>query len=157
MQNQAQKPKVLVLTTKTMLAMIESSVGTTMFQQCFALVNGEEEEVLQNGNRSCAVYLSSILVLSKLMKEVQLTVRRAITDMETCGWIETETLLPGCVLVWKEKDYGKGNLRRHIGFYVGDGIAISNDGETGCPMPHDYLTYNGRGLEKIYWHPALSE
>jgi len=156
-QSQKQKPKVQILRVKTMLAMIENSVLTKMFRVCYALVNGEEEEVLQNGNRSCAMYVSSILVLFKLMKEVQLTVHKAVADMETSGWVETKTLLPGCVLVWKEKEYGNGNPRRHIGFYVGNELAVSNDGNTGYPMHHEYKTYNGRGLEKIFSHPALSE
>jgi len=62
----------------------------------------------------------------------------------------------GAVVVWEKFDFGDGNPREHIGFFIGQHQAVSNDYKKRCPAKHD-LTYNGkRKIKAIYWHKKLS-
>lgn len=151
------KPKVETLLRESYFALIKNSVDTKMFQQFYVKLNGRKEEVLHNGDRSCAYYVSSILVIFKLIKDVQLTVHRTIADMKKTGWKEIKRPRKGCVIVWKEKKYGKNNPHKHIGFYLGKNIAISNNSSKGTPIKHPYKTYNGREIDSMFWHSKLEK
>ena len=57
---------------KTYLTMIENSVGSKMFRTLYMTDDhGKTKDVLRKGDISCAVYVSSILVLNKLLPEVK--------------------------------------------------------------------------------------
>jgi len=65
------------------------------------------------------------------------------------NWKPTKKLVPGNVLVWEERKGVDEILHRHIGFYLGDGKAISNSSKNGVPSIHHY-TYgkNKKGKPK---------
>ena len=153
--NNKQKTKVELLLKESYLATIKNSIGTKMFQEYFAKINGKKEEIVKKGDRSCALYVSSILIMFKLIEDVQLTVHRTLTDIKKSGWMEIKRPKVGCILVWEEKEYGKGNPRKHIGFYIGKEKAISNSSKKGTPTMHSYKSHDGRKLEMILWHPKL--
>ncbi len=156
-ENKSKKSKVEILLKESYLAMIKNSVGTKMFQEYFAKVNGKKEEVLHKGDRSCAIYVSSILLLFRLIKNTQLTVHRTLKDMQKSGWVEIKRPKVGCILLWEEKEYGKGNPRKHIGFYIGKNKAISNSSKKGSPTIHSYKKHDGRKLEKVFWNSKLDK
>jgi uncharacterized protein YycO len=146
------KQKVEPVLMDTYLAMIKNSIGSKMFRNLYAKINGKKTDIVQSGNLSCAFYVSSILLLFKLIKEVHATVNGTERDMKESGWVETKKPKVGCVLVWKETDFTNGSLHKHIGFYVGNGKAISNDYKKGCPTEHDWQF---RKVESMLWHPNL--
>jgi hypothetical protein len=157
MKKQSQKPKVEMLLKESYLSAIKNSVGTKMFREYFAKINGKKKEVLDKGDKSCAVYVSSVLLLFGLVKNVQLTVHRTLKEMQKNGWIEIKRPKVGSVLLWEEKEYGKNNPRKHIGFYIGKEKAISNSSKKGSPSIHSYKQHDGRKLEKVFWHPKLDK
>jgi hypothetical protein len=133
--------------------MINNSVRgkNHMFRNLFGTVDGQEFDLLENGGKSCAVFVSSVLYLQKLIGDVHATVESTERDMLAFGWREIKEVREGSVVVWEKQ---AGHL--HIGFSIGGGRAISNaSNSSGVPEEHD-LTYDGsRKVERIYWHSDL--
>ena len=134
-----------------------------IFRNFYADENGSEKDIFENGGLSCAVVASSILYLFNSMLEFQnkpkwisathANTRSVEKDMLQHGWIEIKELHVGAVLVWEEL----GGYP-HIGFYLGNETAMSNDSRgTGFPHKHHYTYNDTRKIEKIYWHPSLDE
>ena len=151
--------------------MIENSAKgeNWMFRNFYVETDGKGSDALDNGHLSCAAFASSILYLfnsvleflggSKWIGFTHANTSSTEKDMLAHGWQEIKELKPGAVLIWENKLAEDDNREYpHIGFYVGNDEAISNDSRgTGFPLKHHY-TYNGtRKIEKIYWHSQLDD
>lgn len=123
-----------------------------------------EVDILENGKNSCAAFISWILLAVELIKRPHATVQGTERDLSESGWYEIKECRPGAILFWETLPGASPLLgkfeagHRHIGFYIGNDEAISNDSKkTGFPRKHHY-TYDGtRKIEKILWHPQLDE
>jgi hypothetical protein len=136
------------------LAAIKNSVNSHLYRNFYAKVNNKKEDIVKNGELSCAYFVSSILVIFDLIKAIHLTVDGTEKDLKRSGWKKARKPKMGCVLIWVAKKYKDGQ-HRHMGFFIDDNRAISNDHERGAPRMH-HLTYNGgRKIEAIYCHPKL--
>jgi hypothetical protein len=62
--------------------MIKNSVGSKLFRNSFFLIDGKKQDVLRNGDLSCAIYVSSILRLMDLIPEIHTTVKGTVKAME---------------------------------------------------------------------------
>lgn len=142
------------------LAVIKNSVGSRMFRNLYASVAGVTTDVSRDGQLSCAFFVSSVLTMLALIKSSHATVTSTVQDLRESGWqeIPTNTQEPpvGSVIVWEKIDFGGNNLHGHIGFYIGNNTAISNDEATGVPATHPWLSTK-RKIEFIFYHPKLSE
>jgi uncharacterized protein YycO len=156
--------EIKLLTKKNYLTMIKNAASgeNNMFRSVFALVDGKEKDILNDGQLSCALVVSSILYLHKLIGDIHTTVSGTEKDMLKNGWREIKELKEGAVLIWEPKSSKDDQIHGHAGFYIGNDEAISNASfDGGIPICHHY-TYgqdeNGqpkRKIEKIYWHPNL--
>lgn len=135
MNENGRKIKVTPRIFDTYIAFIRNAPGTKMFRNMYADVDGEKKDITDNGDLSCAFFVSSVLLIFGAVERVHATVVSTVADMERSGWREVEDLLPGDVVVWGEE---KGNLNRHkhIGFFLGEGEAISNRKEKKHPLMH---------------------
>lgn len=154
METQEAKPIPLVL--DTYLAVITNSVGTTMFRNFYALVEGKKKDIVSGGELACGFFTSFILHNFKLIAEPHLTVAGTEKDLKASGWQESgvDELRPGCVLIWSGEDFD-GEVHKHIGFYVGNQRAISTDSRNGVVAEHSYDFDGKRSIEQVYWHPRL--
>ncbi len=143
--------KVEILVRKSLLERVYGAVGTPMFRSLYALVDGKEVDILGNGRKSCALFVSSILVGFGLIESVHATVQSTILDMEHSGWERLPHAREGCVILWKGYLID-GEPHDHIGFYVGDVRAISNSSSQGTPQEHDSDLHE---VVALYWHPRL--
>lgn len=144
--------------SKNFTECIRNSIGTRMFRNFY--VNGID--VLENGNLSCAYYVTSIMHIFKLIDRPHFMVDGTIFAMEKAGWYKIDHTKNGCVVVWNPiVQNGKSHL--HIGFYVGDGQAVSNRSSLGHVGEHA-LHYPGLDKEdntqqatihSLYWHKDL--
>ena len=160
------KTKIIPLTCKSYMATIKNSIGTKMFRNFYAKINGQKKDVLENGELSCAFFASAILHLFQLIKEPHRTVVSTIKDMEESGWYKIKKIKPGSVLMWEDLESSdKGEVRKfhkHLGFYIDGDKAVSNSSRLGRPKIH-HLTYGIRGgkpvrrIETIYWHKKLDK
>jgi len=139
----------------TYLAMIQNSVGSKMFRTVYAFIDKKKKNIIENGRVACALYVSSLLVIHKLIGEIHATVDSTVKALKKSGWKKISKPRIGCIIVWEKVDSGKNDLHKHIGFYIGNQQAISNSSKKGFPVKHN-LTFNGkRKIELLLWHPKL--
>ena len=151
---------------RSLLAIVENSAkgDNYLFRNLYADENGKEIDVFENGGTSCGGHVSWILLALDLIEHPHATVYSTEKDMTKSGWYEIKELKPGAVIVWEKRTANNGlqgekNVKlSHIGFYIGDNMAVSNDSKgSGFPRRH-HFTYNStRKIEKIYWHSELDK
>lgn len=130
----------------TYVAMINNSVGANTWRHGYATVDGSEKDIMKNGEVSCAFFVSSILRIFSLIDDFHATVKSTLADMERNGWQKVDAPEVGDVLLWGPRPNGIGNA--HLGFYVGEDKAVSNNFITtqpevgGAPAVHHWL-YEG--------------
>lgn len=95
-----------------------------------------EFDALDDGENSCAFYVSSVLVVFKKISGIHGLVGRVIDDMKGSGWIEVDSPQPGDVLVWEAQEFPDGR-HEHIGFCISEGRAISTSRTAKTPIEHD--------------------
>ena len=149
---------------KSLLAIVENSArgDNYLFRNLYADEGGKEIDVFENGGTACCGHVSWILLALELIKHPHAAVHGTIKDLIASGWYEIKEPRLGAIIIWESRiaDSGlqgeKGVELSHMGFYVGNEEAISNDSRgSGFPRRHHYM-YNGtRKIEKIYWHSAL--
>lgn len=157
-----------LLFKKNYLAQIENLVKgeNHLFRNFYVEKNSQISDSLENGRNSCAVMVTYILysfnsLLEFLNKKpwikfIHLTVVSTEKDLVENGWHKIDGLRPGAIIIWKRKIGHDRKPHDHIGFYIGNDMAISNDSRgTGFPIKHHYTYNNTRKIENIYWHDAL--
>lgn len=138
---------VVPRTFDTYMAVIENAPGSEMFKNAYADVDGVKEDITDNGDLSCAFFVSSVLVIFGFIREVHITVASTVKDMENCGWFDTEDPKPGDVVVWGV-EHSSDQKHKHIGFFLGDGRAVSNSKYERRLKDHS-LEMAGRDIERI--------
>jgi hypothetical protein len=151
--------KVEIMLLETLLTVVKKSAGTKMFQTIYAKVNGRKKDITEDGNLSCAFYVSNVLATFGLIDQGHSTVSGTITAMQKAGWQETKKLKPGVVIVWDKPTDGSFQ-NKHIGFYIGDDQAVSNIWQKKTPGIH-HVTFGKEGSKKyrpilgLFSHPQL--
>lgn len=102
-------------------------------------VNGID--ILKDGRLSCAKFVSEILFKFGMIASPHATVLSTIKDLISSGWVfsKISSITSGDIIVWEKNQAG----HFHIGFYVGNKEAISNDRDKRFPIKHSY-DYNGK-------------
>jgi hypothetical protein len=136
------------LLEESYLAFIKNSVGSKSYRTFLVRKGGRPFDVLGKGDVSCAFFVSAVLYLFKRIKEPGFTVARTAEKLLAGGAkrVPLAKLKAGDVLIWvptKEKT-GPHN---HIGFYVGNGKAVSNNAKKGLIVNHHYLYHGKRQVE----------
>ena len=148
-------PNITPLAFDTYQAVVRNAVGSHMFRTLYADVSGVKTDIAENGNLSCAFFVSSVLTMLGMAKAVHATVSGTVADLMGSGWIAAEAPEAGDVIVWETVDFGTGSPHGHIGFYVGDGRAVSNDFKAGSPAEHEWTFGGTRKVEMILRNPAV--
>jgi hypothetical protein len=151
------KPTVVPSLLDNYLALITNSKDSKLFRQWYCLVDGQKTEVMDDGSFSCAFYVTSLLKLLDLAHEIQITVHRAISEMERSGWQTIAEPRRGAVVVWDAipaEDQRWGRKVKHIGFCLGDGHAISASAKQRQIVVHP-LDY--RPILFYLWHAELDK
>lgn len=151
-------PKVQFDFFDTYIATVQNSVGSKMFKQCFAFVNGAKKDIAENGVLSCALFVSSILVMFGLLKSRHATVEGALKYMQKNGWYKIKKPRAGAVLVWEAS--AESSSHKHIGFYISKNFAISNSSNKNVPTRHHWTFGKNninakRRINSIWWNDKL--
>jgi hypothetical protein len=152
----SKEQKVIPLIYDTYVAVIKNSVDSKIFRNFYAKVGGKKKDIMRNGDLSCAFFVSSILVLFKLIKNGHGTVRSTVEDLKKSGWKIIKKPKIGSIIVWEKIVFKNGESNMHIGFYVGKNTAISTNSNTGLVYTHHYTFNNKRRIESIFWNNKLS-
>ncbi len=147
-----EKPKRLYF--KTYLQLIKNSVGTEMFRNFYIQTSdGTEMDALSDGENSCAFYVSSVLTLFGKHTGVHGTVKSTVADLRHSGWREIAEAdkQAGDILVWNT--VGVGDERyEHIGFYIGEGRAVSTSSTEKRVVEHDASFDDLRVVSNVFRH-----
>lgn len=157
MSAQNSKQKVVPLFFETYLAVIKNSVGSKLFRNFYAKVDGKRTDIMRNGDLSCAFYVSSVLVIFKFIRRIHGTVDATVKDLKKSGWKKVNKPKIGSILVWEKKDFGNSSFHKHIGFFVGNNEAISNNDKLGYPAKHSWNFDGKRKIEMMFWNPGLRQ
>ena len=152
----AGKQKVKLLIYDTYLAVIKNSVGSKLFRNLYLVKNDKIIDALNNGQFSCAVFVSWILRIFYLITEGHATVDGLMKDLKKSGWYKIEKPKIGSILVWEEI-FLNGTLNKHIGFYIGNKKAISNSRDKKTPVKHHWTFGGKRKIESIFWNSKLEK
>jgi len=144
------------------LKMIKNSVGSRVFRNLFYIIKGKGEDALQNGNLSCAYFVSTILRQFDLIKEWRTSVDGLTEEMERCGWKKISKPRKGAVIVWDKIYFSHSEgWHGHIGFYIGGGWTISTSSLRRTPAYRYWQAYGNskkrRKIIAIYWHKKLEK
>jgi len=131
-----------------------------MFRNIFVSEKGGKKDILENGENSCAYFVSSILKVFDLISSPHATVEGAIKDILDNGWRTTKKLTPGNVVLWEEIECSDGS-HKHLGFFLEGDKVISNSHKKRMPLIH-HLTYGNyqdgqskRKIVKIFTHSLI--
>ncbi len=158
--NEVKKPVVVPLFFDNYLAVVKNSAGSALFRNWYCLVDGERNDVVKDGKFSCALYVTALLKMFGLVDEIQITVHRAIAELERSGWKPTDRPTAGDIVVWDaqkamESQWGNtSGLAKHIGFCIDDGKAISYRHETASAQIDD-VAY--RAVLGYFHHEKLEQ
>ena len=151
MDSTTKKSVVTPLLLDNYLHMVKASVNSTIFRNFYCTVDGKKMDILHEGDLSCAFFASWILMPFHLLKDAHATVSGTVKDLKESGWITMAEPQPGAVIVWAPQKI-KTESHAHIGFFIGEGLTISNDSQKRSPQIHPW---NTRPIEDILWHPKL--
>jgi hypothetical protein len=156
-------PHVTILKKDSYLKTIENSLGTHQYRSLMALVDGEKKDILEDGNLSCALYVSAILHQFGLIDSTIAPHARTeslVKNMEASGWVKTDSPTPGAVVVWEEMQQ-ENHTVPHVGFWMSEEEAVSNSWKEKCPVRH-HMTFGTssdgspmRNVTAVYIHPIL--
>ena len=154
------KPSKLLM-KDTYLQMIINASGSSLWLNNYGIVNGKKADLVANGSLSCAFFVTSILKMFDLIRNLHLTVEGTEKDLIKSGWQEiriSKNMPEGAILIWeKQKTLDSNTFHLHIGFYLGEEKAISNSEVNRFPIIHHYTYYNTRQIIKAYYHKKLDE
>lgn len=136
-------------TDKNLLTAIEASIGSQLFRHLYVRDEaGAELDVLEEGELSCAYFVSSLLALAGRMDRPHATVASTVRYFEQSpSWQKTEAPTPGDIICWDAGTHG----HPHVGFWIGDGEAVSNSFHLRVPVHHSLELDDGR-TPVAYWH-----
>jgi hypothetical protein len=141
-----------ILLYDSYLMMIKNSVGTKMFRNLYLKKGDKKIDVTENGELSCAYFVSNVLLIWGLISRGHATIKSTRSDMEKNGWkkIALKNIRPGDVVVWDEKKSIKGRACSHIGFYVGKEETISHSDGVRAISAHHWTYNNQRAIIAVY-------
>lgn len=129
-----------LLVKESYLAMIQNSVGSKLFRNLYANVDGKRVDILRDGDLSCALFVSVLLHQFKLIESPHATVAGLLRDMERSEWISTDMIFPGAVVIWEEAIQKSGERHAHSGFALSKMSAVSHSDVERAPVEH-HITF----------------
>lgn len=133
-----------ILRKETYIKMIENAVGTRLFNSLIVKEQDTVRDLLNDGEYSCAVFTSSVLLLNQKAARTRTTVNNLETDLLASDQFQQvsvgSAVQAGDVVLWEKVRYEDGSENRHIGFALSDSEAVSTNYIQKCVVRHPLLT-----------------
>lgn len=140
------------LVKKNLITTLYECEGSALWRHLYVKnESGEELDVVNAGELSCALFVSSILAPFGLIDVSHATVATTLNKMEEAGWYKIDKPVPGAVV-----EYPLFEGHPHIGFVLEGGDYISNDTKLHVPTIHKMQMNDGREPIAFYWHDRLN-
>lgn len=119
-----------IMQKETYLAMVQNSIGTQMFRSMIARKNnGEVEDILRDGDYSCAFFVSTILRICEMLRGRTRTTVRGLREYLThsSNWeeINCQSIEPGDIIFWERVTFADGSSNEHVGIALSQQEAVS--------------------------------
>jgi hypothetical protein len=149
--------KIDLLKYESYLKMIKNSVGSKMFRNLYVLRGKRKIDATEDGELSCAFFVSNLLLIWGLISEGHATIKSTIKDMQKNGWkkISLEKIRPGDVIVWEDKKSERRRHHSHVGFFIGKKEAISHSDGVKAISAHHWTYDDKRKIIAAYRHPKF--
>ena len=123
-----------------------------MFRNLYLEKDNRKIDITEDGELSCAFFVSNILLIWGLISEGHATIKGTVKDMEESGWkkVSLKEIKPGDVVVWEEKKCARGGCHSHIGFYIGKEKTISHSDGVRAISAHHWTYNNKRNIVAVY-------
>ena len=123
-------PNIEILKKETLVQAIKNAPGTKLFNSLMVRLkdSGEIQDILNDGEYSCAFFVSSLLYISDLIDKPRVTVdslERYLKEHAT--EIDLADAKEGDIVVWEKQTFPDGGVHGHIGFLLGSKEAISTN------------------------------
>jgi hypothetical protein len=133
-----------ILQKETLIALIENSVGSKTFNSLFVRLKkeGKIKDILENGEYSCAFFVSSLLYFTDMINKPRATVKSTevfLTESEDWEKVNFEKRKEGDVVVWEKQIFPSGEEHAHIGFVSEGEMAVSTNFKQKCVWKHHIL------------------
>ncbi len=138
---------IKVLQRETYLKMIENSPGTRLFNSVIVRYKDTDniKDICNNGEFSCAVFVSSVLYLTHYLNNVSATVLSLQKHLKESGWkIVHNKIQPGDIIIWEPVVFANSTHNKHIGFALSATKAVSTSWQTQQVEKH-HITF---GIDK---------
>ena len=145
-------PNIEILKKDTFLKMLENSAGSRMFNSLFVRFkdSNEKKDVLNDGEFSCAFFVSGILYMFEMTKKPVSTVKNLKEQIETSEmWnkVEEGDVQEGDLVFWQKVKFEDGSENAHVGFAVSGAEAISTDYKLKAVNRH---LISARPIDQVY-------
>lgn len=159
MSEDQQTPVVKKLVHESYLSMVESSLGSTVWQHYYAEIDGERQDIMDGGSNACAWFVSGILIMHGLIKASHATVSSTVKDLKESGWVVIDQPKAGAIIVYEAQKFEDGSTHTHMAISVGDEQAVSTSYTKAVPIKHDwrYRDHEERTVTEILWFPGLEQ
>lgn len=128
-----------ILRKDTYVKMIENSINTKLFNSIIIKEDEVTKDLLNDGEYSCALFVSGILFLNLLIPRTRTTVNNLEKDLiEYKNFIEvpSDDIQDGDIVFWESVTYEDGSQNRHVGFAISNTEAISTNYIKKCVVKH---------------------
>lgn len=161
MQTFSQEEEYPLALRESLLAVLEGSIGTSMFRTLYRQLDSRLDDVIDDGDLACAFYASTILSMFGLTEDgVHTTVTVTLDDMRASGWVEVSSPESLAVVLWGQKMGDDNRPHYHIGFCVNESEAIEHSAVTKSPRKigiNELTLHDGSPRPPIgyFVHPRL--
>jgi DNA helicase TIP49 (TBP-interacting protein) len=146
-----------VLRKETYLKAIENSIGSRIFNSLFvkSKTDGKVWDVMNDGEYSCAFFVSSVLFLMQALGKSVATVdslRKLIVGDSKWTEVDSDQVETGDVVFWDKVKYEDGSENAHVGFALSKEEAVSTDYKQKMVVRHKIGTRPITGIYRYSWH-----
>jgi len=133
-----------ILKKETYTKMIENSIGTRLFNSIIVTEYDIQKDILNDGEFSCACFVSGILFLQNVIPRTRTTVTNLEKDLLENPLMD-EVAMPkniraGDIIFWESVTYEDGSSNRHVGFALSNIQAVSTNYIQKCVVRHSMNT-----------------
>ena len=132
---------------KNYLSVINGLPNTQIFRHLYVVdENNREFDAVNDGDKSCALVVSSILLLFGWIDCPHATVKSTIKALIEKDWHITSNPKPGDIVIYPSGKSG----HEHIGFFLSDNTVVSNVSAKHFPDKHGLMMSDGRSPAGYY-------
>lgn len=117
------------LPKETLLALIKNAPGSKLFKSLivYDTATNVSRDVLNDGEYSCAFFVSSLLALAGYLPKPNTTVVGLRARLKESSFMEipADGIEPGDVIFWEKIVFPDGSANEHVGFALDNTRAVS--------------------------------